>query len=290
MNSRFLLGIVVVALGVLSVSVFTVDEREKAIKFRLGEIVRSDYTPGIYLQLPFVNNVRKFDARLQTMDAQPTRIITKEKKYVLVDAFVKWRIGDVEQYYTSVSGDIAQANSRIAPIVKRQLKEEFGKRTIQDLVSGDRKSVMMALSADVKKEVAANRYGIEIVDMRVKRVDFEDDISENVFNRMRTERDRVARELRAQGRAEGERIRATADREYTTILATAYSTAQTTRGDGDATAAATYASAYGKDKEFYSFYRSLDAYKNSFSSKNDVILLQPDSDFFKYFGGAKAKK
>ena len=288
MNSRFLLGVVVVALGIVSVSVFTVDEREKAIKFRLGEIVRSDYTPGIYLQMPFVNNIRKFDARLQTMDAQPTRIITKEKKYVLVDAFVKWRIGDIEKFYTTMAGDIRQANVRLDPIVRRQLTQEFGKRTIQDLVAGDREATMKLLGGNIRQEVI--KYGIEVVDMRVKRVDYEDDISENVFNRMRTERDRVARELRAQGRAEGERIRADADREYTTTLATAYSTAQTTRGDGDATAAATYADAYGKNKEFYSFYRSLDAYKKSFSNKNDVILLQPDSDFFKYFGDPKAKK
>jgi len=288
MNSRFLLGIIVVALGILSVSVFTVDEREKAIKFRLGEIVRSDYTPGIYLQMPFVNNIRKFDARLQTMDARPKRIITKEKKYVLVDAFVKWRIGDIEQFYTTMAGEIRQANIRLDPIVKRQLTEEFGKRTIQDLVAGDRETVMKLLAENIKKEV--KKYGIEVVDMRVKRVDFEQDISENVFNRMRTERDRVARERRAKGRAEGERIRADADREYTSTLATAYATAQATRGDGDATAAATYADAYGRNKEFYSFYRSLDAYRTSFSNKNDVILLQPDSDFFKYFGDPKGKK
>jgi len=288
MNSRFLLGVVVAALAILSVSVFIVDEREKVIKFRLGEIVRSDYTAGIYLQLPFVNNIRRFDARLQTMDAQPARIITKEKKYVVVDAFVKWRIGDAEKFYTTMAGDIRQANRRLDPIVKRQLTQEFGKRTIQDLVSGDREKVMALLSGNVRKEVI--KYGVEIVDMRVKRVDFEQDISENVFNRMRTERDRVARERRAKGRAEGERIRADADREYTATLATAYSTAQTTRGDGDATAAALYAEAYGKNKEFYSFYRSLDAYKSSFSSKNDVILLQPDSDFFKYFGNPTVKK
>jgi len=288
MNSRLLLIIGVIALGLVSVSVFTVDEREKAIKFRLGEIVRSDYTPGIYLQMPFVNNVRKFDARMQTMDARPTRIITKEKKYVLVDAFVKWRIGDIEKYYITMAGDIRQANVRLDPIVRRQLTQEFGKRTIQDLVAGDREAVMNILTANVKEEVT--KYGIEVVDMRVKRVDFEDDISENVFNRMRTERDRVARERRAKGRADGERIRADADREYTTILATAYSTAQTTRGNGDATAAKTYADAYGKNKEFYSFYRSLAAYKKSFSNKGDVILLQPDSDFFKYFGDPKTKK
>jgi len=288
MNSRFLLGIVVAALGLLSVSVFIVDEREKVIKFRLGEIIRSDYTAGIYLQLPFVNNIRRFDARLQTMDAQPARIITKEKKYVVVDAFVKWRIGDAEKFYTTMAGDIRQANRRIDPIVRRQLTQEFGKRTIQDLVSGDREKVMSLLTENMRKEVF--KYGVEVVDMRVKRVDFEQDISENVFNRMRTERDRVARERRAKGRADGERIRADADREYTATLAAAYSTAQTTRGDGDATAAALYADAYGKNKEFYSFYRSLDAYKSSFSSKNDVILLQPDSDFFKYFGNPTSKK
>lgn len=288
MNNRLLLIIAAVVVVLISFSVFTVDEREKAIKFRLGEIVRSDYTPGIYVQMPFVNNVRKFDARLQTMDARPTRIITKEKKYVLVDAFVKWRIGDIEKYYITMAGDIRQANVRLDPIVRRQLTQEFGKRTIQDLVAGDRENVMKILTKNVKNEV--KKYGIEVIDMRVKRVDFEEDINENVFNRMRTERDRVARERRAKGRAEGERIRADADRQYTTILATAYSKAQTTRGEGDAMAAKIYAEAYGKNKEFYSFYRSLDAYKKSFSSKSDVILVQPDSDFFKYFGDPKTKK
>jgi len=288
MNSRPILIIAAIVLGLASVSIFTVDEREKAIKFRLGEIVRSDYTPGIYLQLPFVNNVRKFDARLQTMDARTTRIITNEKKYVLVDAFVKWRIGDPEKYFITMAGDVRQANLRLDPIVRRQLTQEFGKRTIQDLVAGERDAVMNILTANVKMEV--EKYGIEIIDMRVKRVDFEDDISENVFSRMRTERDRVARERRANGRAEGERIRADADRKYTTILATAYSTAQTTRGNGDAAAAKTYADVYGKNKEFYSFYRSLEAYKKSFSNKSDVILVQPDSEFFKYFSGSRAKK
>ena len=288
MNTKFLGFVLMVAFVLVGLSVFTVDERELAIKFRLGEIVKVDYEPGIYFQLPFVNNVRKFDGRLQTMDARPTRIITKEKKYVLVDAFVKWRIGDIKKFYTTMAGEIRQANIRIDPIVRRELTQEFGKRTIQDLVAGDREAVMTLLTKNVRVEL--EKYGIEVADMRVKRVDFEDDISENVFSRMRTERDRVARERRAKGLADGERIRADADREYTETLAKAYSIAETTRGNGDATAAATYAGAYGKNKEFYAFYRSMEAYRSSFSSKNDILVIEPDADFFKYFSDPKAKK
>jgi len=289
MNSRFLLGIIVVALGLVSVSVFTVDEREKAIKFRLGEIVRSDYTPGIYLQMPFVNNVRKFDSRIQTMDAAPARIITTEKKYVLVDSFVKWRIGDVEKFYRTISGgDVLLANRTLQPIINKQIRDAFGERTIQAVVSGERKKVMDLLTTNLRTQSA--QYGIDIVDVRVKRVDFEAEISDSVFRQMRTERQRAAKEFRARGQAEAERIRAEADKQVTTMLAGAYREAEQIRGDGDANAAKTYANAYGQNKEFYSFYRSLGAYKSAFSNKNDVILLQPDSEFFKYFGDPKAKK
>jgi len=289
MNSRFLLGIIVIALGLVSFSVFTVDEREKAIKFRLGEIVRSDYTPGIYLQMPFVNNVRKFDSRIQTMDAAPARIITTEKKYVLVDSFVKWRIGDVEKFYRTISGgDVLLANRTLQPIINKQIRDAFGERTIQAVVSGERKKVMDLLTTNLRTESA--QYGIDIVDVRVKRVDFEAEISDSVFRQMRTERQRAAKEFRARGQAEAERIRAEADKQVTTMLAGAYREAEQIRGDGDANAAKTYADAYGQNQEFYSFYRSLGAYKNAFSNKNDVILLQPDSDFFKYFGDPKAKK
>jgi len=288
MNIKIYGIVLVLGLGLLASSVFIVDERQKAIKFRLGEIVQSDYKPGIYFQTPFVNNVKTFDARIQTLDARPARIITKEKKYVLVDSFVKWRIGDVEKYYTTMGGDTRQANSKLAPIANKYVRDQFGSRSLKGVVSGDREAVMNIVKGLIKDE--AVNYGIEIVDVRVKRVDFETDISENVFARMRTERDRVAKERRAGGAADGEQIRAGADKDYTTTLADAYRQAQITRGEGDATAAETYANAYGKDKEFYSFYRSLNAYKQAFSSKSDVILLEPDAEFFKYFKDPTGKK
>lgn len=288
MNIRVVGVIAVIIVVIASFSVFTVDEREKAIKFRLGEIVRSDYTPGIYLQLPFVNNVKKFDARIQTLDARPARVITTEKKYVLVDSFVKWRIGDVEKFYRTMGGDLRRVNSTLAPVVEQRVRDRFGERTIQAVVAGQRDEIMTLITSSIKIEAA--KYGIEIIDVRVKRVDFENEISENVFKRMRTERQRVAKEFRARGQSEAERIRADADRQYTVFLAEAYREAEKTRGDGDAIAAATYAKAYNKNREFYSLYRSLAAYKKSFSSKNDVILLAPDSDFFKYFNSPKARK
>lgn len=288
MNIRVVGVIAVIIVVIASFSVFTVDERERAIKFRLGEIVRSDYTPGIYLQLPFVNNVKKFDARIQTLDARPARVITTEKKYVLVDSFVKWRIGDVEKFYRTMGGDLRRVNSTLAPVVEQRVRDRFGERTIQAVVAGQRDEIMTLITSSIKIEAA--KYGIEIIDVRVKRVDFENEISENVFKRMRTERQRVAKEFRARGQSEAERIRADADRQYTVFLAEAYREAEKTRGDGDAIAAATYAKAYNKNREFYSLYRSLAAYKKSFSSKNDVILLAPDSDFFKYFNSPKARK
>ena len=289
MNSRIFLVLAAAVVVLASFSVFTVDERQKAIKFRLGEIVRSDYTPGIYLQMPFVNNVRKFDARIQSMDAAPARIITTEKKYVLVDSFVKWRIGNVEKFFLTIrGGDIRLANDTLQSIINRQLRDAFGERTIQAVVSGERQQVMDLLTQ--KLRTVSAQYGIDIVDVRVKRVDFESDISESVFRQMRTERQRAAKEFRARGQAEAERIRAEADKQVTTMLAAAYREAEQIRGDGDAKAAEIYANAYSQDREFYSLYRSLNAYKAAFSNKNDVILLQPDADFFKYFSNPKAKK
>jgi membrane protease subunit HflC len=280
----FILALVVF---VGSFSVFTVDEREKAIRFQLGEIVRFDYTPGFYLQVPFFNNVRKFDSRIQTLDAPAARIITTEKKYVLVDSFVKWRIGDIVKFYKTM-GTVNQVNVSLGPVVEQQVRDEFGGRTIQAVVAGERDEVMKVLTDKIKSDV--EQYGIEIVDVRVKRVDFEDEISEAVFEQMRTERQRVAQEFRSRGQADAERIKADADRQYTELLAGAYREAQQTRGEGDARAAETYALAYNKNREFYSLYRSLNAYKSSFSNKNDVILLEPDADFFKYFNSPKAKK
>ena len=288
MNIKFLGAILVAALVLVGLSVFTVDEREKAIKFRLGEIVRSDYEPGLYFQTPFINNVRKFDARIQTLDARPTRYLTDEKKNVIVDSFVKWRIGDLETYYTTMGGDALRANAALFPIVNDQLRSEFGKRSIREVVSGERAKIMEILAANTKAQ--AVKYGIEVVDVRIKRVDLPPDVSESVYDRMRAERDRIAKEFRARGRAEGERIRADADRQYTVVLAEAYRDAQTLRGEGDAKAAETYANAYSKNEEFYSLYRSLNAYKSSFNNKSDILVIEPDADFFKYFNSPKGKK
>lgn len=281
MSIRMFGILVIVAVFIVLQAVFIVDERERAIKFRLGEIVKTDYTPGLHWQLPFINNVRKFDGRIQTLDAQPTRYLTFEKKNVIVDSFVKWRIGDVEKFYVTMGGDITTANSRLFPIVNDQLRGEFGKRTIKDVVSGERSQVMSILTRNTKEQ--AQKYGIDVVDVRIKRVDLPSDVSESVYGRMRAERDRVAKELRARGRAEAERIEADSDRQYTVTLAEAYRDAEMTRGEGDARSAEIYALAYGQNEEFYAFYRSLSAYRKSFANKGDLLLLEPDAEFFKYF-------
>lgn len=289
MNSKIMIILAAIGLFVVSQALFTVNERELAIKFKLGEIVRSDYQPGLQWKTPFINNVRFFDGRIQTMDASPARIITTEKKYVLVDSYVKWRIGNVEKFYRTMNGgDMQLADRTLQPIVNKQLRDAFGERTIQAVVSGERDQVMDLLTANIRSQ--SEQYGVEIVDVRVKRVDFEDEISDSVFRQMRTERQRVAKEFRARGLAEAERIRADADRQYTTLLAEAYRDAEKIRGEGDATSAEIYARAYNKNREFYSLYRSLNAYKSAFANKNDVIVLQPDADFFKYFNSPKAQK
>jgi len=281
MNGRLTAIAIVAVLFLGSFAVFTVNEAERAIKFRLGEIVSTDYPPGLYFQTPFVNNVIKFDARVQTLDAKPQQYLTAEKKNVIVDSFVKWRIGDVGRYYTTMGGDVFRANQRLFQIADKQLRDEFGKRTIQEVVSGERAEIMKILTENTTTK--AKEFGIDIVDVRVKRVELPREVSESVFSRMRAERSRVAKEFRARGQAEAERIRAEADRNYTVTVAGSYRDSQKLRGDGDAKAAEIYARAYNKNREFYSLYRSLDAYKNIFSQQDDVIIFEPDSDFFKYF-------
>lgn len=286
-RSLGLLGLVVViVLG--SFSVFTVNERERAIKFRLGEIVRSDFEPGLYFQIPFINNVEKFDARIQTLDAIPGRYLTKEKKNVIVDSFMKWRIKDVARFYTAMGGSPARANSRMAQIINDFVRDEFGKRTIQEVVAGERTDIMRILSEKAKKEGA--EFGLEIVDVRIKRVDLPREVSHSVYARMRAERTRVATDLRSRGAEAAERIRADADRQRAVTIANAYRDAEKIRGKGDAKAADVYASAYSRDREFYSFHRSMSAYKETFKKKNDVIILDPESEFFKYFSSSKVKK
>jgi len=271
----------VMALIVLSMSLYVVDQRQSAIVFQLGEVVSIKSAPGIYFKAPLVQNVRYFDSRILTLDSpDPERFITAEKKNVLVDSYVKWRIADVKQYYISVSGDEARAQTRLLQTVNAAMREEFGKRTIHEVVSGERDEIMKVLREKASADAA--KIGVEVLDVRLKRVDFPSEISESVYRRMDAERKRVANELRATGNAESEKIRADADRQREVILADAYRDAQKIKGEGDAKAAAIYAAAFGRNAEFYSFYRSLEAYKQSFKNKSDVMVVDPSSAFFKY--------
>jgi membrane protease subunit HflC len=275
---------ILVSLGALlfigMMSIFTVTETEKAIKFRLGEIVKSDYAPGLHFKWPLINNIKKFDKRIQTMEAKPERFLTAEKKNVIVDSFVKWRIGDVTTFYTVVAGDIDQANLRLDQIIKDAFRGEFGKRNIKQLVSTDRQAIREILIKNAKP-LAAN-LGMEIIDVQVMRIDLPDEVSSSVFRRMEAERERVAREFRSQGAEAAERIRADADRQRTVIMANAFRDAEKLHGEGDAKSAEIYAKAYGADAEFFTFYRSLNAYKKTFTDSS-MIVLDPESDFFKYF-------
>ena len=290
MNSSKIGILVVIAIAVILFlsSVFTVNERELAIKFRLGEIVKADYQPGLHFQMPFVNNVKKFDKRILTLDARPANYLTKEKKNVNVDFFVKWRINDVSTYYTSMGGNERKAMERIYTTINETLRGEFSNRNIQDVISGERAMIMDDVTKEANKQL--NKFGIKVVDVRVKRIDFTATISESVYQRMEAERTRVAKDLRSRGAEAAERIRADADRQRTVILANAYKEAQQLRGGGDAKASEIYAKAYGKDQEFFSFYRSLNAYRSSMGREGDVMVLEPDSEFFRYFKDASGKR
>ncbi|MBZ0104190.1 MAG: protease modulator HflC [Sulfuricella denitrificans] len=274
-----------------SLTVFTVDQRQRAIVFQLGEIISVKQQPGLYFKIPLLQNVRYFDTRLRTVNtSEPERFLTSEKKNVLVDSYVKWRIVDAKQHYVSVGGDEARAETRLMQTVNDSLRAEFGKRTVHEVVSGERDKIMEILRQ--KADLDARKIGVQVMDVRLKRVDLPQEVSESVYQRMEAERKRVANELRSQGFAESEKIRADADRQREVILAEAYRTAQQTKGEGDAKASATYAAAYGQNPEFYSFYRSLEAYRQSFKNKSDVLVLEPTSEFFKYMkssGGKVAK-
>ena len=278
--------LVLVVVGFWS-TVFYVDERELAIKFKFGEIVESDYKPGIHFKIPFVHNVRHFDKRVLTIDAKAESFFTGEKKDLIVDLYVKWRIKDVVQYFKTTNGDELRAGSLLYQTIKKGLRDEFGKRTIQEVVAGDRTEIM-GISAEQAQE-KAKTLGIEVVDVRIKRIDLPASVSSSVYNRMRAERERVARDFRSKGAESAERIRADADRQSKVLLAEAYRDSEIVRGEGDALAADVYARAYGKDQEFYRFYRSMDAYKKTFSGKDDVMLIDPNSDFFNYFKSATGK-
>jgi membrane protease subunit HflC len=279
-QNKILVGIGAL-LFLVSMCVFTVSETEKAIKFSLGKIVKSDFTPGLYFKIPIYNNVKKFDDRLLSLDAKPERFLTAEKKNVIVDSYVKWRIGNVNTFYTRVGGDVAQANIRLDQIIKDALRNEFSKRDIKQLVATDRSAVRQALVANTKKVAAG--LGIDVVDVQVKRIDLPSEVSNSVYSRMEAERSRVAREFRSQGAEAAERIRADADKQKEIIIAEAYRDAEKLRGQGDAKSADIYAGAYKADPEFYDFYRSINAYQRSFNNSGDVLVIEPDSDFFKYF-------
>jgi membrane protease subunit HflC len=278
-------GGLIALLIVISMSLFTVDQRQYAIVFQLGEIKDVVDKPGLNFKWPLIQNVRYFDKRILTFDTpEPERFITSEKKNVLVDSFVKWRIIDVKQYYISVQGDESRAQIRLQQTVNASLREEFGKRTVHDVVSGERDRIMEDMRT--KADVDARKIGVQIVDVRLKRVELPTEVSEAVYRRMEAERKRVANELRSLGAAESEKIRADADRQREVIVAEAYRDSQKIKGEGDAKSAAIYARAFASNAEFYAFYRSLDAYRNSFRSKNDVLVLDPSSEFFKYLRSA----
>jgi membrane protease subunit HflC len=274
----FVLGLLLAA-GAFSI--FTVEQWQRAIVFQLGAVVRSDYLPGLQFKLPVIQNVEKFDGRLQTLESEPELYLTSEKKNVLVDSFVLWRVKNVESFYTATGGSIARAGARLGEFVRKGLKDEFGKRTIQEVVSGKRADIMDILT--ITANTQAEPFGIEIVDVRVKRIDLPAEVSSSVYQRMQAERQRVARDFRSRGEEEAKRIRARAEKEREVILADAERDAQRIRGEGDGLAADIYARAFGQDAEFFAFYRSLGAYRAAFDSPSDVILMGPENDFFRYF-------
>ena len=285
-SSIFISALSLITVIIISQSIFVVSEIERAVKLRFGEIVQFDLEPGLHFKWPIVNSIRYFDSRILTLDAQPQRYLTSEKKALMVDSFIKWRIKDVAMYFTTTGGDEERAKRLLSQRVDTGLRNEFGVRTVKEVVSGERDQLMNSLTSMLDK-IAQEELGVEVIDLRVKRIDLPLEVSDSVYNRMRTERQRLARELRAQGNEVAEKIRATADKDKTIILADAYREAEETRGNGDAKATATYAEAYSKDPEFYDFTRSLKAYQATFQSKGDILLIDPDSDFFKYLNNSE---
>ena len=281
---RTILLIIVVVLGVLGVSsLFIVTETEYAIKFQLGRIVRADYEPGIHFKLPFVNNVRKYERRLLTLDTNPEQMLTAEQKFVAVDSFVKWRIVDVSRFYTSTQGNERIALSRLDSIVKDRIRNQIAARELVQVISEERVTIMQDIARAAN--AAAGEFGIEVVDVRIKAIELPDDVRESVFRRMAADRQKEANLYRFEGRESAERISADADRQVQVILAEAEREGQRIRGEGDARSTEIYAEAYGADEEFYAFYRSLQAYGVAFGSSNDVMVLDPSSSFFDYFSG-----
>jgi modulator of FtsH protease HflC len=286
--TKLLIPLLVIGAVLIYSSAFIVNQWEVALKLRLGEIVDSDYEPGLHWMVPILNNVQTFDARIQTMDSRPERFLTAEKKDVIVDYFAKWRISNVAQYFRSTGGSEEKTARLLQERINTSLRDEFGKRTVQEVISGERAEIMALLTKDA--DTKAGELGVEILDVRVKRIDLPPEVSDSVYQRMRAERERVARDLRAKGGEAAEKIRANADRERVVLIANAYKEAERLRGEGDGKASEIYANAYNQDAEFYAFYRSLNAYKNSFKDASDVMVLQPDSDFFRYLKDQQGKE
>ena len=283
-NYKFIFPFLVIA-TIFYFSVFTVNQWQQALVFKFREIQRSNNEPGIHFMVPLVNYAQKIEKRLLNLDKEPQRFLTKEKKDVIVDYYVKWRITDIEKFYTATRGNVVSANTLLEQRINRALRDQFGERTIQEVVSGERTQIMNVVTSTTSN--LSDELGISVIDVRTKRIDLPAEVSNSVYQRMRAERDRVAKGFRARGSEAAERIRANADREREVILANAFRDAETIRGEGDAQATEVYATAFTKDREFYSFYRSLNAYQNSFNQGNDIILVEPKSDFFKYFNKSK---
>ena len=277
-----ILAVLIVVALLASSTLYSVDQRQNAVVFQLGEVKEVVTKPGLHFKWPLLQNVRLFDMRILTFDdAEPLRFLTQGNRPVLVDSFVKWRVADVRQYYVSVQGDEFRAQTRIKQTVSGTLRDEFGVRGLHEVVSGEREQIMSRVRQKTEQDL--QRIGVEIIDVRLKRVDLPPDVSESVYRRMEAERKRIANELRSTGAAEAEKIRADAERQREVILAEAYRDAQRVRGEGDGKSAAIYAAAFNQNPEFYSFYRSMEAYRSSFRGRNDVMLLEPNSDFLRYF-------
>jgi membrane protease subunit HflC len=283
-----LLALLLVIVLLVSSALFTVDQRQHAIVFQLGEVKEVVQQPGLHFKWPLLQNVRLFDMRILTYDdAEPLRFLTQGNRPVLVDSFVKWRINDVRQYYVSVEGDEFRAATRIRQTVSGALRDEFGARALHDVVSGEREQIMSRVRQKVDEDL--KRIGVGIIDVRLKRVDLPADVSESVYRRMEAERKRIANEQRSTGAADAEKIRADADRQREVLLAEAYRDAQRVRGEGDAKAAAIYAAAFNQNPEFFSFYRSMEAYRSTFRGRSDLMVIEPNSDFLRYFRDSMGK-
>jgi len=282
MMNRIILVLAVLVAILLSSSLYTVKETQVALKLRLGEIVSIESEPGLKFKTPFVNNVVRFDKRIQTLDSAAESFLTVEKKNVVVDSFVKWRIVDTQKFYISTGGVMAQANLRLAQNNQDALRSEFSKRTILEVISDQREAIMASVKAKLKA-IAEDEYGIEVVDVRIKRIELSQEVRNSVYSRMETERKGLANKYRANGAEEAEKLQAFADKERTIILANAYRDSEKIRGEGDAISASNYAEAYSQDVDFYSFYRSLESYKKSFNEQGDILVLNPDSEFFRHF-------